>query len=97
MNDIEFPEGLWAKMPPEGAPDFVICAINIKRDDFMKFVAEKDGDYLNLQVLRSRAGDKYYAKVDNWKPTQAAVPKVADPVTTTVQGGSFEEDTDIPF
>lgn len=90
-TEKEFPEGIWFKDPHEGAPDFIIGSINIKRQDFMKFIAEKDGDYLNLKVVRSRKG-KPYLEVDNWKPTNADKPKMEE---KTEKKSDFDDD--IPF
>ena len=74
-TEKEFADGIWFKEPDPKAPDFVLGAINIRREDFMKFLAEKDGDYVNLKVLRSRAG-KPYVEVDNWKPSTEPKPVV---------------------
>lgn len=113
MSDKEFTEGIWYKDPHQNAPDFVIGALNIKRQDFMKFLAERDGDYVNLKILRSRAG-KPYLEVDNWKPTNPEKPTVhaetagsagATPspaenshgAAPTEQSGASDFDDDIPF
>ena len=95
----EFANGIYFKAPREGAPDFVLGSVNIKRIDFMKFLAEKEGDYVNLNLLRSRAGKPYF-EVDNWKPANAAVPSVdaptEQPVASKVESGADFND-DIPF
>lgn len=74
-EEKEFANGIYFKAPREGAPDFVLGSVNIKRTDFMKFLAEKEGDYVNLNLLRSRAGKPYF-EVDNWKPNTEAVPSL---------------------
>jgi hypothetical protein len=105
----EFANGIYFKAPREGAPDFVLGSVNIKRIDFMKFLAEKEGDYVNLNLLRSWAGKPYF-EVDNWKPNTEAVPSVNAPTEQTggsqgnstvpnIFGGKAADDfeDDIPF
>jgi len=70
-EEKEFANGIYFKVPREGAPDFVMGSISIIRTDFIKFLSEKDGDYVNLNLLRSRAGKPYF-EVDNWKPNGGA-------------------------
>ena len=61
-------EGLFFKEKHQNAPEFVIGGLSIKIDQFAKFVKDnKDGDYLNFQILKSKAG-KPYIVVDTWKP-----------------------------
>ena len=95
--DKEFANGIWWKEPDPKAPDFVLGAINIRRQDFMKFLAEKEGDYVNLKVLRSKAG-KPYIEVDNWKPNTEAVPSVEAPTAPpAAPQDAFIDDESIPF
>jgi hypothetical protein len=96
----EFANGIWFKEPSPQAPDFVIGAINILREDFMKFLAEKEGDYVNLKVLRAKASGKPYCEVDTWKPNTEARPQVDAPAAAPVASGRGTdgfEDLDIPF
>jgi hypothetical protein len=96
----EFANGIWFKEPSPQAPDFVIGAINILREDFMKFLAEKEGDYVKLKVLRAKASGKLYCEVDNWKPNTEARPQVDAPTAAPVASGRGPdgfEDLDIPF
>ena len=74
MADIEFADGLKVSKPHENAPDFVEARISIKRENLIKWLQEKEGTYINLDVKESKSGN-LYAAVDNWKPT----PKEGDP------------------
>lgn len=67
MSDIEFPEGLFVKPPPEKAPDFVKASISIKRKDLGNWLRGKEDEWINLDVKVSREG-KWYVSVNNWKP-----------------------------
>lgn len=69
--EIEFVDGLFIKKP-ENAPDYVICKLSITRKELGNWLRNKTDEYINIDVLESKAG-KYYAKVDNWKPTPAQI------------------------
>ena len=69
MSDKEFVNGLIIKPPHDKAPDFVKCAISIKRKDLGNWLREKKDDWINLDVKVSKDG-KWYAEVNNWKPNQ---------------------------
>lgn len=87
MADKEFPEGIFAKEPHPKAPDFVKAAINMKREDAIRWLQSREGEWVNLQVKESRSG-KWYAEVDNFKPT---------PRTDAAPAPEFDDDKDIPF
>ncbi len=87
MSDIEFVDGLIVKAPHEKAPDFVKCAISIKRKDLGNWLRGKDDDWINLQVKVGKSG-KWYAEVDNWKPNSEAQSQSAS--------NDFDDDV-IPF
>ena len=90
MSEIQFVDGMVISRN-QNAPEYVICKIWIKREEFAKFMRDHPGD-LNIEVKQSKGG-KYYAAVDNWKPgeqtqrTEQIKPR--DPVA--------EMDSDIPF
>ena len=67
-TEIEFAPGFFVKSPHPNAPDYVKLGISIRREEFLKFLTEKTGDWVNLEVKESRNGDKLYASVDNWVP-----------------------------
>lgn len=66
-QEKEFVNGLIVKAPRDGAPDFVKCAISIRREELMTFLTTKEGDWINIDVKVSKNG-KWYAEVNNWKP-----------------------------
>ena len=104
MSDKEFPEGLIFKAPRDGAPDYVIGSISIRRGDFLAWLESRDGDWVNLNLKRGQSG-KYYAEVDNWKPQGKAPPPPRPGDNRPQQGRSAPQrgappsqpDDDIPF
>lgn len=91
MADKEFVNGLIVKGPRDGAPDFVKCAISIKRVDLGNWLRTKDEEWINLDVKVSKDG-KWYAEVNNWKPENASRPS---PPEAPVDPSEFDDD--IPF
>lgn len=67
MADIEFAEGLIFKLPRNGAPEYVKGSLSIRREEFIKWLQAREGDWVNLELKESKNG-KAYAAVDNWKP-----------------------------
>ncbi len=67
MSDIEFVDGLIIKPPHPNAPDFVKCAISIKRKDLGNWLRGKQDEWINLDVKESKNG-KWYAAVNTFKP-----------------------------
>jgi hypothetical protein len=88
--EMEFPNGLMVKAPRDGAPDFVKCAISIKREELIEWLQSRDGDWINLDVKEARSG-KWYASVNTYKPPQRDETKPG----VNVPAGEYE--TDIPF
>jgi hypothetical protein len=60
-------KGLYFKEKTQNAPDFVIGNLSAKRDDLIAFLRECEGEWVNMQILTSKAGKPYIA-LDNWKP-----------------------------
>ena len=86
----------------EKAPDFVVCNISIKADEFDMFVKENKNDkgYVNLQVLKSKDKGTLYAVLDTFEPkANTAHTQVKNPVKTKetdpFQNGNSEDD--MPF
>lgn len=69
MSEKEFVDGLIVKPPRDNAPDFVKCSILIKRKDLVNWLRSKDDDWINIDVKMGKSG-KWYAEVNNWKPSQ---------------------------
>jgi len=69
MSEATFANGLYWKEPKENAPDWVKGNISIKVEDFIPFLEEQQEGWVNLVVKKSKGG-KYYAQLDNWKPSE---------------------------
>lgn len=82
MSEMEFVDGFMPKRPHENAPDFVKAKVNIKREEMLQWLSARDDEWITLDIKEARSG-KWYASVDNWKPTEK-------PVTE-------DFDDDIPF
>lgn len=67
MSDIKFIDGLFVKPPHDKAPDFVKCAISIKREELVGWLQKQEGEWVNLDVKEAKTG-KWYAAINDWKP-----------------------------
>ena len=69
MEEKKFVTGMFVKRN-EKAPEFVVCNISIKADEFDKFIKENTNEkgYVNLQVLRSKDKGTLYAVLDTFEP-----------------------------
>lgn len=77
MADKIFAKGIIYKEPSDKAPDFVIGGLSIKKSEFMPFLEEQDGDWVNLKINLGKNG-KPYLELDLWKPKVANdIPSVA--------------------
>ena len=95
-----YARGLFAKRN-EKAPEFVICSLSVKTDDFTQFLKENTNEkgYVNLQVLRSKDKGTLYAVLDTFEPkANTASTEVKKAVKTQVndpfQNGNSD---DFPF
>lgn len=87
-QDKEFVNGLSIKAPRDQAPEFVKASGSINKQNMIQWLQSKPDEWINFNVLVGRSG-KWYAEVDNWKPTnQAPAPAVE---------GLDAMDEDIPF
>ena len=87
-EEMEFPKGLMIKKPRDGAPDFVIASISIKREELIEWLSSKDGDWINLDVKEAKSGH-WYSSVNTFKPRQETKPGANVPAA--------EYDDGIPF
>ena len=76
QENKEFVDGLFVKAPRAGAPDFVKGAISIKREELIKWLQSREGDWVNLDIKESKTA-KWYAQVNDWKPDAEASKKPA--------------------
>lgn len=65
-SEKKFVDGLLIKAPHEKAPDFVKCAISIKRKDLGNWLRSQTEDWINLDVKVAKSG-QWYAEVNTWK------------------------------
>ena len=96
-----FVKGLFAKRN-EKSPDFVVCNISIKADEFDKFVKENTNDkgYVNLQVLKSKDKGTLYAVLDTFEPKANTTPTQVKKAVKTQENDPFKNDNDdgdLPF
>ena len=66
MEKTTYPKGFYIKEPHQNAPSFVLGKLSIKKDVAINWLGEQDGDYVNLDMLKSDKG--FYLKVNEWKP-----------------------------
>lgn len=67
MSDKKFIDGLIVKPPRDGAPQYLVCKLSIKREELIAWLQQQDGEWINADVKISQGG-KFYAQVDDWKP-----------------------------
>jgi hypothetical protein len=96
-----YAKGLFAKRN-EKAPDFVVCNISIKADEFDKFVKENTNEkgYVNLQVLKSKDKSTLYAVVDTFEPKASTASTEIKKAVKTQDSDPFQNgnsDDDLPF
>ena len=68
MSEQRFVDGLIIKDKHQNQPDFVKCKMTIKREELIAWLENEPGDWVNLDVCRSKDGQKLYATVNDWKP-----------------------------
>ena len=86
MAEKEFVNGMIVKEPRNGAPEWLKLNISIKRMDLLKWLGERQDEWVNLDVKMSKNG-KMYAEVNNWKPDKDKTNKVIkEPVYGSLEG-----------
>ena len=90
MEEKKYATGMFVKRN-EKAPEFVICGLSVKTDDFTQFLKENTNEkgYVNLQVLRSKDKGTLYAVLDTFEPK-------ANTASTDVKKAVKTQDSD-PF
>ena len=95
----KYVKGLFAKRN-EKAPDFVVCSLSVKTDEFIQFLRGNTNDkgYVNLQVLKSREKGTMYAVLDTFEPKANTTPTE---IKKSVKNDPFQNgnsgDDDAPF
>lgn len=67
-TDIEFVDGLIVKAPRDGAPEYVLANLSIKRAELIAWLQSRGDEWINVECKVAKSG-KAYAAVDNWKPS----------------------------
>ena len=101
MEEKKYAKGLFVKRN-EKAPEFVVCSLSIKTDDFIQFLRENTNDkgYVNLQVLKSKDKGSLYAIVDTFTPKTDNVSTEPKKSVKTKESDPFKNgnsDGDLPF
>ena len=96
-----YAKGLFVKRN-EKAPDFVVCNLSIKTDDFIQFLNKNTNEkgYVNLQVLKCKDKGTFYANVDNFTPKTDNVSTEQKKHVKTQINDPFQNknsDGDLPF
>ena len=97
-----YAKGLFAKRN-EKAPDFVVCNLSCKSDDFMQFLRENTNDkgYVNLQVLKSKDKSTMYAVLDTFEPKTTTTHTQEKKSVKTQKNDTFQNENsredDLPF
>ena len=94
--------GLFAKRN-EKAPEFVVCNLSVKTDDFIQFLKENTNEkgYVNLQVLKSKDKGTLYAVLDTFEPKASTASNEVKKSVKTKESDPFQNgnsgDYDLPF
>ena len=96
-----YAKGLFVKRN-EKAPEFVVCSLSIKTDEFIQFLRENTNEkgYVNLQVLKSKDKGTFYAIVDTFTPKTDNVSTEPKKSVKTQVNDPFQNensDGDLPF
>ena len=96
-NNEKFPKGLICKRH-QNAPDFVVCSLSIKREEFMQWLHDLrvDGEWVNLKINKQKADPtKLFAVIDDWKPERKSEQYPESNIVETKT--SSDENSDLPF
>lgn len=91
----EFIDGFFAKAPHENAPDFVKAKVNIKREELLAWLTNREEEWISVDIKEGRSG-KWYASVDDWRPSGESS---GDPQSRPAEPFSIDNDGSdrIPF
>jgi hypothetical protein len=79
------------------AADYVLCNLSIKVAELIAFMNQHQSNgWVNIACLRAKSGDKCYAELDTWRPTQGDSAKAGIAQAKAVVEDKFTKD-DIPF
>jgi hypothetical protein len=63
-------KGIYVEKPSTNAPDWVIAKVSFKMSDALPFLQqhENKAGYVNLDVLMTKDGSKFYAALNQFEP-----------------------------
>ena len=100
MEEKKYATGLFAKRN-EKSPEFVICCLSVKTDDFIQFLKENTNEkgYVNLQVRKSKDKGTLYAVVDTFEPKASIASTEVKKAVKTQETDPFKNGNsgDLPF
>lgn len=67
MSEKKFIDGLIVKPPRDGAPEYLVGKLSMKRQELIAWLQQQDGEWVNADIKIAQSG-KWYAQVDDWKP-----------------------------
>ncbi len=67
MSDNKFIDGLLVKPPRDGAPEYIVGKLSLKREELIAWLQQQDGEWISADIKIAQSG-KWYAQVDDWKP-----------------------------
>ena len=97
-----YPKCLFAKRN-EKAPEFVVCNLSFKTDEFIQFLKENTNDkgYVNLQVLKSKGKGTMYSVLDTFEPNANTAPTQEKKSVKMQKNNPFQNgdsgDDEMPF
>ena len=62
-------KGLFFKEKSDKSPDFVLGKLSAKRVDLIEFLQSQKDEWVNMDILMSKAGNPY-VKIDDFTPEQ---------------------------
>ena len=102
MENKKYAKGLFVKRN-EKAPEFVVCSLSVKTDEFIQFLKENTNDkgYVNLQVLKSREKGTMYSVLDTFEPNANTTPTQEKKSVKTQKNDPFQNENsredEMPF
>ncbi|GAB3054350.1 hypothetical protein [Stenotrophomonas tumulicola] len=69
MSEKKFIDGLIVKPPRDGAPDYVVGKLSMKREQLIAWLQQQSGEWVNADIKIANSGS-WYAQVDDWKPNR---------------------------
>ena len=90
-QDTIFADGLFFELPSANAPSFIKGKLSINVPEFIKFLNnhQNKGRYVNIDLKESK-GQKGYAVLDTWKPTDKQYKAPQQPEQGEVPDGGID-------